>query len=218
MVDKTIDYFGIRAAEGEPVEPRVKRQPSKLKTEISVDIPGWGSLFRKEGTFPKKQTKKFFSADDPEIGLNCARFKRAISRNIFAGFKKQGYSCGDLKLEDILGVSLTEFIQIFEAKMESWMNIENYGSVNGRLPTDLNQSWDIEHSSPISNARSREDLINLNHHSNLRPFCSYKNRFLKRGRNDFNGFYSEGYSWATGILRTKDRLDSMTDEIHYFLS
>jgi hypothetical protein len=60
------------------------------------------------------------------------------------------------------------------------MNWENYGKYNG----ELNYGWDIDHIIPISFAKTEEDVLRLNHYSNLQPLCSYINRFIKRDKYD----------------------------------
>ncbi len=55
-------------------------------------------------------------------------------------------------------------------------NWDNRGKYNG----DFNYGWDIDHIIPISSADSEEDIIRLNHYSNLRPLCSKINRDIKR--------------------------------------
>ena len=53
------------------------------------------------------------------------------------------------------------------------MNWDNYGSF-----------WSIDHIIPISSAKTEEDVLKLNHFSNLRPLCSYKNRHIKSNKID----------------------------------
>lgn len=55
------------------------------------------------------------------------------------------------------------------------MNWNNRGLYNGKL----NYGWDIDHIVPISTAKTEEELLKLNHYSNLQPLCSYTNRILK---------------------------------------
>ena len=55
------------------------------------------------------------------------------------------------------------------------MSWNNYGLYNG----ELNYGWDIDHIMPLSSAKTQEDIIKLNHYSNLQPLCSYHNRWVK---------------------------------------
>ena len=58
------------------------------------------------------------------------------------------------------------------------MNWENYGKYNGTEGF----GWDLDHIIPISSAKTEEDVIRLNHYTNLRPLCSYINRVIKRDK------------------------------------
>ena len=62
-----------------------------------------------------------------------------------------------------------------ESKFEDWMNWGNYGKYNG----ELNYGWDMDHIIPISTAKCEDDIIQLNHYTNLQPLCSYTNRYIK---------------------------------------
>jgi hypothetical protein len=61
------------------------------------------------------------------------------------------------------------------------MNWDNRGLYNG----EMMYGWDIDHIIPISTAETEEDLIRLNHFTNLQPLCSYINRVLKKDKIDF---------------------------------
>ena len=56
------------------------------------------------------------------------------------------------------------------------MTWKNKGLYNG----EFNYGWDIDHIIPLSSAENYEDLVKLNHYSNLRPLCSKVNRDIKR--------------------------------------
>ena len=68
----------------------------------------------------------------------------------------------------IIGLSLPELKIYLESKFEPWMNWENYGKYNG----EFNNGWDIDHIIPISIAKTEEEIIKLNHYTNLQPLCS----------------------------------------------
>ncbi len=80
------------------------------------------------------------------------------------------------KSEFILGCSFETFKLYIESKFEPWMNWENYGLYNGTL----NHGWDIDHIIPIATAITIDDIIRLNHFSNLQPLCSQTNRYIKK--------------------------------------
>lgn len=94
---------------------------------------------------------------------------------IYDSFKNNGYKKSS-KTESILGCSFDDFKLYLESKFEPWMTWENRGLYNG----ELKYGWDIDHIIPISSAESEDDVIRLNHYTNLQPLCSYTNRYIKR--------------------------------------
>ena len=81
-----------------------------------------------------------------------------------------------IKSEIILGCSFGDFKLYLESKFENWMNWENKGLYNG----EFNYGWDIDHIIPLSSAKTEEDIIKLNHYTNLQPLCSKVNRDIKK--------------------------------------
>jgi hypothetical protein len=82
------------------------------------------------------------------------------------------------KTQDILGCSFEYFKLYLESKFDYWMTWENKGLYNG----ELNHGWDIDHIIPLSSAETEEDIVKLNHYTNLQPLCSYTNRYIKRDK------------------------------------
>lgn len=82
----------------------------------------------------------------------------------------------DNTTKDIIGCSYEEFRHHIESQFESWMNWDNYGLYTGQEK----EGWDIDHIIPISSAKTKEELIKLNHYTNLRPLCSKINRVVKK--------------------------------------
>ena len=117
------------------------------------------NIYRKN----KRQTDELYNLK------HCIRALITMSFNE-KGLKKLS------RTSDILGCSFEQFKQHIESKFESWMNWQNKGLYNG----ELNYGWDIDHIIPLSSAKTEEDVIKLNHYSNLRPLCSKVNRDIKR--------------------------------------
>ena len=69
---------------------------------------------------------------------------------------------------------IEEFKIYLENKFTDKMCWENYGVV-----------WDIDHIVPLSTAITEEDVLRLNHYTNLQPLDSYINRNVKKDRLDF---------------------------------
>lgn len=61
------------------------------------------------------------------------------------------------------------------------MTWKNRGLYNG----ELNYGWDIDHIIPSSSAASEEEIIRLNHYTNLQPLCSRINRNIKKDKLGF---------------------------------
>lgn len=80
------------------------------------------------------------------------------------------------KAELILGIDLVTFIQ----KINN-MAIEKYG-----MPYD-SKSMDIDHIVPLQTANTEEEVIKLNHHSNLQPL-SKEDHKIKTGQ-DLNLYH-----------------------------
>jgi hypothetical protein len=140
-----------------------------------------------------KRNKKYYKKNIESIKKSKNEWKRNRRLNnsmyhlidnirslIGISFRKNGYKKNG-KTEQILGCSFEEFKTHIEAQFESWMNWNNRGNWNG-YPKVINHSWDIDHITPISTAKSIEDVIKLNHYTNFKPLCSYTNRNIKKNK------------------------------------
>jgi len=102
----------------------------------------------------------------------------SMSQNIRSSIRMSLNSLGYKKTSrthEILGCTFEEFKLYLESKFESWMNWDNRGLYNG----ELNYGWDIDHIIPSSSALTEEEILRLNHYTNLQPLCSYTNRYIK---------------------------------------
>ncbi len=113
---------------------------------------------------------------------NLFALKTKISKNIRKYISKKGF-IKKSKTTEILGCSYEEFLNHLESLFEPWMNWENKGlHERGRF----NYGWDIDHIIPLSSAKTEEEVIKLNHYTNLQPLCSCINREIKQDNLDFN--------------------------------
>ena len=71
------------------------------------------------------------------------------------------------KTEDILCCTIKEFIIYIENKFTEGMSLENHGE------------WHLDHIIPISTAKTKEEVIKLNHYTNFQPLWALDN--LKKG-------------------------------------
>jgi hypothetical protein len=106
------------------------------------------------------------------------KLKHSIRSAILKSFKTYGYTKRSTTFQ-ILGCTFNEFKQHIEQQFEPWMNWDNYGNWNG-IPDKPEISWDFDHIVPLCTASNADDIKRLNHYSNLRPLCSYTNRYIKR--------------------------------------
>lgn len=119
---------------------------------------------------------KIKKSKDPLYKLTCS-IRSIISNN----FKSIGFKKSE-RTEKILCCSFEEFKLYLESKFEDWMNWDNKGLYN---PEKFNFGWDIDHIIPLSTAKCEEDIIKLNHFTNLQPLCSKINREIKSNRIDY---------------------------------
>ena len=112
---------------------------------------------------------------DPQYRLLITLRKRIRESLKYGGFNKNN------RTKEILGCNIEEFKLHLENQFESWMNWENYGNPkDGKF--ELNKTWDIDHIIPTSSSKNEDELLKLNHYSNLKPLCSYTNRWIKNGK------------------------------------
>ena len=104
----------------------------------------------------------------------------ALRSNISSSIRQSfdSHKVGSKKSVDVLGCSFEEFKVYLESKFESWMTWGNRGLYNG----GFNHGWDIDHIIPSSSAKSKEEIIKLNHYTNFQPLCSKINREIKKDK------------------------------------
>lgn len=90
-----------------------------------------------------------------------------IRQSISASLRKRGYTKKS-KTHEILGCGFKELI--------THLNNNPYGFRYG------NPGLDIDHIIPISTAKTKEDVIRLNHHTNLQLLPSSYNRHIKKDK------------------------------------
>ena len=115
---------------------------------------------------------------------NLFKLKVLVRNFINSSVKKNGFT-KKRKSFEFLGCSFQEFKLHLESKFQPWMNWGNHGLYNG----DFNYGWDIDHIQPLASAKSEEEIIKLNHYTNLQPLCSKINRYIKRDKLDVLYFH-----------------------------
>jgi hypothetical protein len=148
----------------------------KAYYEINKDKLNQKSIdYGKENRHLINQRKKERRLTDPNY-----RLIENVRNLIKSALKKKNFK-KESRTQDILGCNPAEFQKHIESQWEPWMNWDNYGLYNG----EPNYGWDIDHKIPNNSANTYEEVIKLNHHTNLQPLCSYINRDVKRYNPDY---------------------------------
>ena len=126
-------------------------------------------LYYEENKLLISEKHKKRITDDPIYALSVL-----LRKNINKAFRKRGFE-KENNTTKILGCTFEEFKQHLENQFEPWMNWVNRGKYNGTP----NFGWDVDHIIPTSKVETIEDVIKLNHYTNLQPLCSYINRDVK---------------------------------------
>jgi hypothetical protein len=138
---------------------------SKIEYQMNYWLKNKDNIRIRNSNYVKQRRK-----NDITYKLSCN-----IKTSIYNSIKCLGYK-KESKTFDILGCSFEEFKLYMESKFETWMSWDNHGLYNG----ELNYGWDIDHITPISSAASQQEILKLNHYTNLQPLCSYTNRYIKK--------------------------------------
>jgi hypothetical protein len=89
-----------------------------------------------------------------------------ISRNLRKALTKGGYRKGS-RTGEIVGLDWVEFKEWIERNWEDGMSWENYGQGVGR--------WNIDHTIPQCSGDSEDEIVRLNHWTNLKPMWAVQN-------------------------------------------
>ncbi len=156
------------------IKQRQQEYQKKYREENKDEIKQQQKKYREENKDKNKEYHKKYVKNriktDPLFKL-----KLSIRSSILISFKRNGFKKLS-QTEIILGCSFEEFKVYLESKFEPWMNWDNKGLYNGTA----NYGWDIDHKTPSSSGKTQEEVLKLNHYTNLQPLCSYYNRDIKK--------------------------------------
>lgn len=159
----------------------VKTYYEKNKEKINEYKKKWVKdneprLLKKRKEYYNKNKSLLFLKDkermknDPLYSLSVT-----LRKNILKAFRNRQFE-KENSTTLILGCSFEELKNHLESKFEPWMTWENRGKYNG----EMYYGWDIDHIIPLSSGKTIEEIIKLNHYTNLQPLCSYHNRHIKK--------------------------------------
>ena len=157
-------------------ESQLKRQKEKRENnleEYKIYYKNYYKNNKQKCNEACKLYKKKKRKEDPIYKL-----KENIRGVIGHGFRNKGFKKNSRTYE-ILGCNFETFKTHLESLWEDWMNWDNYG-IDNLTKLEPNKTWDIDHHIPVSKGKNEEEIIKLNHYTNLKPLCSYYNRVIKR--------------------------------------
>jgi hypothetical protein len=135
---------------------------------------------------PRKEAVKRWQKKNGKQYLTCKRqnntqFKltenlRSLIGQTFKRACQNKYKKGK-KTEQILGCTIEEFIIHLQSHFKSGMTLENHGQGAGK--------WNIDHVTPISSAKTEEEIYKLNHHTNLQPLW-WEENMAKGAKKELN--------------------------------
>lgn len=163
-------YQQNRDANKEKIKIKHKEYYQKNKETIKEKVKN----YVKNNPDKVKLTQKNWRKKKLETDM-LYRLSYNFSKKIRKLIKRNGHTKKD-KTIDILGCTFEEFKNHIESLWLPWMNWDNYGLYNG----ELNYGWDIDHIIPLASATNEEEIIKLNHYTNLQPLCSFINRNVKK--------------------------------------
>ena len=164
---------------GSKTKDRRLKNPDYMKDylkEWNIKNPEYNSSYCKEWRLKNPKSYRNYYNDRIKID-NLFKVRQSIRKTISSSFRNTSFRKSS-KTAIILGCTFEDFKLYLESMFEPWMNWENKGLYNGKL----NYGWDIDHKIPVSSATTEEELVKLNHYTNLQPLCSKINRDIKKNK------------------------------------
>jgi hypothetical protein len=164
---------------GENNKEKIKLYYEANKDKKREYAKKYGKLY-----YQKNKHKKSKYVREKRKNDSLFRLRSVMGSMISKSLKRNGFT-KKVKSFEFLCCSFEEFKLHLESQFESWMSWDNYGLYNG----ELNYGWDVDHIIPLSSVKTEEEILKLNHYTNLRPLCSKINRYIKRDKLDVLYFH-----------------------------
>jgi len=158
-VKKRDDYAVLRFVIGDILIIKHKVFKNKNILKVRNDLK---KARKEEGKIITKLKPKKITEKAKERRRNCHKSK--IRKIISKSLKSGGYTKNSQTFE-ILGCEYEVFRKHIERQFTEGMNWDNYGLYG----------WHYDHIMPLSTAKSYEDIVRLNHYTNLRPLWAKEN-------------------------------------------
>jgi hypothetical protein len=163
---------------------KLKEYNKKRYEENKNELKLYWKLYRENEDKSKKRLYKRQYDKNRRESDTLYKFIHNMRRIVYMAFKHSGY-IKESKTYEILGCSFEYLLEHIEKQFQPWMTWDNYGLYNG----ELQYGWDIDHIEPLmpeNIERTPEDIIRLNHYTNLQPLCSKINRDIKKNNINFD--------------------------------
>jgi hypothetical protein len=165
LKEKAAEYY---KSNKEDILDKRKENYSNNKDKKLEYQKEYASLNKEKISVYKMQYQRNRRKTDPVYKL-----KYVVGRMIRNSLKCKGLSKNKNSIE-ILGCSIEFFKAYIEERFIDDMSWDNYGTY-----------WDIDHRIPLSTAVTEQQVLELNHYTNLQPLDSHINRNVKRDKLDF---------------------------------
>ncbi len=146
-----------RKKERRKTDPEYRKKINKKRYERRKEKMENDPEYRRKINNRVSKRKKERMKTDPVY-----RFKVKIRKRIRSILKDRGYTKKS-KTHEILGISYEEFNLHMERQFVKGMTWDNYGE------------WHIDHIIPLATAICEDDVIRLNHYTNLQPLWAEDN-------------------------------------------
>lgn len=137
---------------------KVKERTKNWKEENREHVDAYNKKYTAEHMKEHSAYIKKRRSEDPKFKMVCSvrnLLNNAFNKRMKITKKKQA--------EEILGCSIEFFIEYLQSQFQEGMTLENHGE------------WHIDHIIPLSSATTEEEVIKLNHYTNLRPMWAIDN-------------------------------------------
>jgi hypothetical protein len=131
---------------------------SKNKSRTSATAKDWRKRNQEKCREYKKTYQKKKLISDPLFAV-----QRRLRRRVALAFSSKGYTKRS-KMQHIIGCDWQHLMDYIQSLFAGGMNWDN------------RNMWHIDHIIPLSSAKSEEEIIRLNHFTNLQPLWAFDNR------------------------------------------
>jgi hypothetical protein len=159
--DKILEYQKVHYREN---SERVRERVRNWKEENKPKVDAYNKRYRAEHSEEHAAYIKRRREEDAKYKLICA-----VRNMLNNDFNKRTGVGKSKQAEEILGCSVEFFIEYIQSQFKEGMTIENHGE------------WHIDHIIPLSSAATEEEVLKLNHYTNLQPLWANEN-ILKRNK------------------------------------